>query len=264
MNRALRSPAFEESWASYYQWRGIPIESPAALLLHWPLPVYACLKALGFTLVPEAGMRRKLTVVYAGVREEIAFIPIFGELALLFPNTDLDLVMYGPSAETAVKKAIKDGLLRRVAVAPSAIILDSTSEYYRPSRQTSEHPDAIVALNAGLAAFRAWRHVIYLAAEFAIPFAITDFSEGGAFEVPLGLMEQALSSSVPPRKADEKNDYMSMKKVAQEVGLQDVEGAYTVLRQAQNRLGKLNEFMHPLSGLCRSLFALGPRTRSFG
>ncbi|KAJ7628352.1 hypothetical protein FB45DRAFT_918091, partial [Roridomyces roridus] len=177
MNRALRSPAFEESWASYYQWRGIPIESPAALLLHWPLSVYACLKALGFTPVHEGGMRRKLTVVYAGIREEIAFIPIFGELALLFPNTDLDLVMYGPSVETAVKRAIKDGRTqsRRPCVfeytSPTScgggtlrVILDSTSEYYRPSCQPSEHPDAIVALNTGVAALRAWRHVIYLAA----------------------------------------------------------------------------------------------------
>ncbi|KAJ7607724.1 hypothetical protein FB45DRAFT_716042, partial [Roridomyces roridus] len=57
-------PAFKDSWRSYYQWRGLPMTSPAALdlLFHWPLSVYACLKAAGITPVYEPGPRRKLTI----------------------------------------------------------------------------------------------------------------------------------------------------------------------------------------------------------
>jgi hypothetical protein len=47
-------PEFEHNWTSYYKWRGLPLKSPAALLLHWPLSVYRLLYLLGF--VPsEAG-----------------------------------------------------------------------------------------------------------------------------------------------------------------------------------------------------------------
>ncbi|KAJ7624603.1 hypothetical protein FB45DRAFT_923799 [Roridomyces roridus] len=162
-------PTFGESWTSYYEWRGLPIDSIAALLLHWPLAVNACLKELGFVSVAEE--RRKLTVFYLGARDEITFIPIFGELALLFPN---NLVYTSPT---------------RCGAGPVRVFLDSKSEYYRPSRNTSEHPDALVALNAGLGSFRSWMPVIVLAAEFSIPFAVTDYSESCAVQLRLDVME---------------------------------------------------------------------------
>jgi hypothetical protein len=123
-------PTFETNWTSYYQWRGLPMASPAAILLHWPLAVYACLKELGL-LQSATDLRKKLTVFYVGARVHIAipchlffftYQPLFrmkfalyrcrynfetssrrtlmppfsfGELALLIPNTDLDLVMFG-------------------------------------------------------------------------------------------------------------------------------------------------------------------------
>ncbi|KAJ6606055.1 hypothetical protein DFH09DRAFT_873065, partial [Mycena vulgaris] len=41
-------PSFEDTWTSYYQWRGLPMISPAVMLLHWLMSVYVCLKELGF------------------------------------------------------------------------------------------------------------------------------------------------------------------------------------------------------------------------
>ena len=63
-------PAFEHNWTSYYKWRGLPLESPAALLLHWPLSIYHLLYRLDF--VPSeteiAGSeRRKLKIHCIGV-----------------------------------------------------------------------------------------------------------------------------------------------------------------------------------------------------
>ncbi|KAJ7115964.1 hypothetical protein C8R44DRAFT_598642, partial [Mycena epipterygia] len=57
---------FEDTWRSYYQWRGLPMSSPAAILLQWPMSVYVCLKELG--LVPEnpAHPRQKVTIFYVG------------------------------------------------------------------------------------------------------------------------------------------------------------------------------------------------------
>jgi hypothetical protein len=61
-------PAFEHNWTSYYLWRGLPLKSPAALLLHWPLSIYRLLSLLG--LVPSesgASKRHELNIHLIGV-----------------------------------------------------------------------------------------------------------------------------------------------------------------------------------------------------
>ncbi|KAJ7918507.1 hypothetical protein B0H13DRAFT_2435766 [Mycena leptocephala] len=253
-------PTFEETWSSYYQWRGLPMTSPAAILLQWPMSVYACLKELGIepcVPVPVPGPRRKLTVFYVGARDEIAFIPVFGELALIFPNTDLDLVMFGPSAWTAVERARFHGVVRspRPCVfeytAPAScgsgtvrVLLDSNPKYYRPSRDPSEHPDAIVALNAGLGTYVSWHHVVLLSSEFGIPFAVTDYGHDCLAELRMDAIEQALTSTLPPPKtAEQTRYYATLKKVVEEAQIVDVEGTCAALRR--ERSAKLNEFMEP-------------------
>jgi len=81
---------------SYYKWRGLPLKSLAILLLHWPLSIYRLLYLLGF--VPsenDRGGRRKLNIHCLGIEAELNALPVFGELALLLPNTDVDIVMFG-------------------------------------------------------------------------------------------------------------------------------------------------------------------------
>ncbi|KAJ7837269.1 hypothetical protein B0H13DRAFT_2421967 [Mycena leptocephala] len=253
-------PTFEETWSSYYQWRGLPMTSPAAILLQWPMSVYACLKELGIepcVPVPVPGPRRKLTVFYVGARDEIAFIPVFGELALNFPNTDLDLVMFGPSAWTAVERARMHGVVRspRPCVfeytAPAScgsgtirVLLDSNPTYYHPSRDPSEHPDAIISLNAGLGTYISWHHVILRSFEFGIPFAVTDYNQGCLAQIRMGSIEQALTSTLPPPKSAEQiGYYATLKKVVEEVQVVDVEATCAALRR--ERPVKLNGFMQP-------------------
>ncbi|KAJ6591572.1 hypothetical protein DFH09DRAFT_907151 [Mycena vulgaris] len=164
-------PTFEETWKSYYQWRGLPMTSPAASLLHWPMSVYACLKELGFVENPVSlGPRRKLTVFYVGVRvRDVSLACSFGELALHFPNTDLNLVMFEQNAAHSVKRAKARGITQSSLpcvfeyTAPAScgggavrIFLDSDPAYYRPFRERGGHPDAIVALNAGLGTYISW------------------------------------------------------------------------------------------------------------
>jgi hypothetical protein len=61
-------PVFEHNWTSYYEWRGLPLKSIAALLLHWPLSVYRLLYLLGFVSVEAGGnKRRKLKIHCLGV-----------------------------------------------------------------------------------------------------------------------------------------------------------------------------------------------------
>ncbi|KAJ6577738.1 hypothetical protein B0H19DRAFT_1121209 [Mycena capillaripes] len=253
-------PTFEETWSDYYKWRGLPMTSPAALLLQWPMSVYGCLKELGFEpLVSISGPRRKLTVFYLGARDEISFIPVFGELALNFPNTDLNLVMFGPTVRVAVEIARAQGVTRSFRpcvfeyTAPAAcgggtvrVLLDfnPAETYYRPSREPSEHPDALVALNAGLGTYISWHHVILLSSEFSIPFAVTDYCQASLAEVRMEAMAQALTSTLPPPKTTQQTGYQAtMKKVVAEVKIVDVEKTYSALRR--DRPTRFNEFMEP-------------------
>ncbi|KAJ7443081.1 hypothetical protein B0H11DRAFT_2251154 [Mycena galericulata] len=86
---------------------------------------------------------------------------------------------------------------------------EPNSEYYRPSRDPTEHPDAIVALNAGLGSYISWHHVILLSSEFGIPFAVTDYVQGSLAQVRMDAMEQALTSTLPPPKTTEQICYQA-------------------------------------------------------
>jgi hypothetical protein len=68
--------SFEHNWASYYEWWGLPIESPAALLLHWPLTVYRLLTIAGVIPMPSSETRRQLTVHMLGIEKEMDFLPM--------------------------------------------------------------------------------------------------------------------------------------------------------------------------------------------
>jgi len=71
-------PKFEDNWKSYYEWRGLSLNSPAALLLHWPLTVYHLLNQL--KLVPhspdQSSERKSLLIHYLGVEEELDYLPM--------------------------------------------------------------------------------------------------------------------------------------------------------------------------------------------
>ncbi|KAJ7624505.1 hypothetical protein FB45DRAFT_1060792 [Roridomyces roridus] len=256
-------PAFEESWRSYYEWRGLPITSPAALLLHWPLAVYACLKALGIAPVHNCGFRRSLTVHYIGAEDELTFLRVFGELALLFPNTDLDIIMFGPSVSKAVESGITMDYTESARplvfeyTSPAScgsgtirIFLDGHSTIYLPSRGSAEQPDAIVALHAGLGTDSSWYPVIYQAAELSIPFAVTDYDEASIMAIRLDLMEQALTCAQPSKgstRATEKEKALFdvFKRGLRDITVVDIQGAAARLRKADKRTTLLNDFMCP-------------------
>ncbi|KAJ7457457.1 hypothetical protein FB451DRAFT_1353730 [Mycena latifolia] len=183
--------AFEQNWASYYKWCGLPIESPAALLLHWPLTVYRLLTIAGIVPAPLSETRRQLTVHMLGIEREMDFLPIFGELALLLPNTDLKLVLFGPGAANLLKKAQNSprSLGAQSAVfkynAPKisgggSIRISLCGSFWDDAalaREGLQRPDALVACNAGLSSYPEWAPVVIAAHAFTIPFAVTDYNE---------------------------------------------------------------------------------------
>lgn len=69
-------PSFEHTWASYYKWRGLPLDSLAAQLLHWPMTIYRLLHQLGLAPLDVQTRRRHLTVHLLGVEKELNFLPM--------------------------------------------------------------------------------------------------------------------------------------------------------------------------------------------
>jgi hypothetical protein len=112
----------------------------------------------------------------------------FGELALLFPNTDIDIVMFGPPAYNLTRQA-----------KPSAIAAQKYAYEFRSPEQCGSGsiriqlykesaiwdpidilsrkmiPDALIGLNAGMSAFATWRPLFSTSRALSIPFAITKY-----------------------------------------------------------------------------------------
>lgn len=67
---------FEHTWEAYYKWRGLPMESPACLMLHWPLSVFRLLHILELVPSTPPTERRRLLIHYIGVERELDFLPL--------------------------------------------------------------------------------------------------------------------------------------------------------------------------------------------
>ncbi|TDL26530.1 hypothetical protein BD410DRAFT_524864 [Rickenella mellea] len=190
-NRKMPSfpTTFHHNWTSYYEWRGLPLESPAALLLHWPLSIYRLLYLL--KLVPDGPVmseRQKLLIYYVGAEKELDSLPVFGELALLLPNTDIEIVMFGPSLYDIVKKAKSRSLASREFVyeyrAPDEcgsgsvrIRLHKKSALWDPVEDFSRvpMPDVIIGLDSGISSYPSWHNIVGVSRALSIPFGVTEF-----------------------------------------------------------------------------------------
>ena len=75
------------SWEDYYKIRCIPLESPAALLLSFPLSIYYALLKHGAVPITVARMlRRQVRIHVVGIEKELNFLDMFKELGYLLPD----------------------------------------------------------------------------------------------------------------------------------------------------------------------------------
>ncbi|KAJ6583785.1 hypothetical protein B0H10DRAFT_2096488 [Mycena sp. CBHHK59/15] len=193
-----------KDWDSWYSWRRLPKESPAALLLHYPMSIYWLLVDTLRVANPKAGTsdgaRVPLNVQYIGAEVELNFLPLFSELALLLPYTDIKIVMFGQAVHAIVTKAKEShpkGLAAQASPtspvylynAPEEcgsgriqIFLHGTADHWVPADadpklSTYGKPDAIVSPNAGLGSYPAWHPVIAYVHATETPFGVTEYAE---------------------------------------------------------------------------------------
>ncbi|KAF9040178.1 hypothetical protein BDZ89DRAFT_1060578 [Hymenopellis radicata] len=191
------------NWESWYEWRGLSKESPAALLMSFPLSAYwlvtHCLQLTRASVGrPEKRVPLHLHVI--GAEVELNYLPLFSELALLLPYHDIKLVLFGPSVEKLVaiaKKSHRPSLAGKSSSsapvfayeAPKEcgsgrieIFLHGASSLWGPEMLSAANeyggrPDGAIALNAGLGAHRTWVPVIQSIHRAVMPFAITEYTE---------------------------------------------------------------------------------------
>lgn len=186
------------SWFDYYEWRCIPLHSPVALLLHWPLTIYrAAHIACAWSSTVET---RKLCIHYLGPEKELLQLAAFGELLALFPGVQVHIEFIGPAIpqQRDGEKIILCSYARCLDadcicnfssenLSQIAITSKSTSVtlqlrsglYHERYRDLAEDlfPHLIIAPNAGIAAYPSWLPTIELIKEMNVPAIFSDYCE---------------------------------------------------------------------------------------
>ncbi|CAK9213265.1 unnamed protein product [Sphagnum troendelagicum] len=204
---------FLTDWASYYEWRHLPLESPVALLLQWPLSLFyaLCLLQSQNGVAFPFGDNQILRIHYLGPERELSQLPVFGELLALLPGLQIYIDFIGPSVPISregeslkldgyakcldndcqcKKKASSLGNPRlelqgdKMAVSSSQgqiYLRFWTGLYHDRHSELGALPHLIFAANAGIAAFPSWRPTIELIETLQVPAFFTDYCEEAAF-----------------------------------------------------------------------------------
>ncbi|KAL2621152.1 hypothetical protein R1flu_001357 [Riccia fluitans] len=199
-------------WQSYYKWRDLPLESPVALLLHWPLTLYDAFSRISMrSPTLRADVEEGCCVHYLGPEREVNMLQVFAELLAFFPSRHLHIDMIGPGVPS-----VRDGELLDLREYPKCSDEDCLcktsfgSESRRCSRVTvklwrglyhdrysdmESSPQFIFAPNAGLAAFSSWQPTLKLISRSGIPAIFSDYCEEAA-ELALRSISSACTAPV--------------------------------------------------------------------
>ncbi|XP_050129777.1 uncharacterized protein LOC126606427 isoform X3 [Malus sylvestris] len=169
------------SWKEYYEWRSIPLHSPVALLLHWPLTIYYATQVAGLGSW-TSGISEKLYIHYLGPEKELLQLSLFSELHALFPNRNVHLELIGPlipQHRDCICKSSSKTVSGDVHTSePSAVTLQLRSGFYHDRYMDitkDSSPHLVIAPNAGIAAYSSWLPTIELIKDMNIPAVFSDY-----------------------------------------------------------------------------------------
>ncbi|KAM7261242.1 hypothetical protein ACFE04_026717 [Oxalis oulophora] len=187
------------TWEDYYEWRGIPLHSPVAILLQWPLTIYHATQFAGLRSL-DSEICDELYIHYLGPEKELSQLDVFGELIALFPGVQVHIEFVGPavpenrngeeinisnyarcndthcsckSSNETMRQFQKDG---RTSAVQLRLRRGLYHELYNDITKYS-FPDLVIAPNAGLAAYPSWLPTIELLKEIDVPTVFSDYCE---------------------------------------------------------------------------------------
>ncbi|XAR65006.1 hypothetical protein NMG60_11008939 [Bertholletia excelsa] len=189
-------------WEHYYEWRSIPLDSPVALLLHWPLTLYQAIQlAAAGKLIHE--IRNELRIHYLGPDKELHQLAAFGELRALFPGVEVHIELVGPAIpqfrngericiDSYANCADKQCSCNYSRENLSSLRVDRTSAVTIRLHKGHYHdlygdilkdslPHLIFAANAGIAVYKSWLPTIELIKELNVPAVFSDYCEEASY-----------------------------------------------------------------------------------
>ncbi|KAL5978522.1 hypothetical protein ACLOJK_029639 [Asimina triloba] len=164
------TPILLSGWSEYYNLRSLPLSSPAAVLLSYPLTVYHILTALSISSKNLLLKGREVIVHYLGPEGELDWMLAFAEIGhLLNGSGNLQIVMVGPEIPSDLS-GTTSGIGSRVRVNLVRGVYQEEATYL-PS------PHVVVALNSGLESGGSWVGALELIKSMSVPAFFTDQSE---------------------------------------------------------------------------------------
>jgi len=173
------------SWEDYYRLRSIPLTSPVALLLTFPLTIYYSIQRFGEVPLTVAKiLNRKLRIHVVGIEKELNFLDLFAEIGYLLPRhlpVELCLIcredMVPPKCTDLCQGDMPDNQLTENLTLK--VITGRYNESLDPNFDIgSGPPDMIIGCNAGLFAYKSWASVIdYLDCNSGVVGAFSDYNE---------------------------------------------------------------------------------------
>lgn len=175
------------TWTEYYRLRQLPLDSPVALLLTFPLTLYYSLVEFGEVPVTVARMlKRPLRVHVVGCEKELNLVDLFREVAFLLP-TELCVELTFVIRQDVLPPSLRDSNSCCVPLADN-LRVEFVSGTYGDSLDPlfdcgSGPPDMIIAFNAGLYAYESWRSVVrFLDRNRGVVGVFTDYNEMSAVQ----------------------------------------------------------------------------------
>uniref|UniRef100_A0A8D2LJ65 Zinc finger MYND-type containing 15 n=1 Tax=Varanus komodoensis TaxID=61221 RepID=A0A8D2LJ65_VARKO len=182
---------FFGSWKEYYQWRGLSLSAPPAVILTYPLTLYYIITQLAPQDFPELNILNKqsLKIHVVETGKEFGVLMVFWELSVLLPHVSLELLLVGdlvpPELDGQQFLLQRDVSVHGVSVQPG---LAPRSKGGRRELQLgfSARPyhllqapkaDLVIAFNSGLALKETWRSSLPRLQSLRVPAYFTECSE---------------------------------------------------------------------------------------
>ncbi|XP_033026045.1 zinc finger MYND domain-containing protein 15 [Lacerta agilis] len=181
---------FFGSWKEYYQWRGLPLGAPLAVLLSYPLTAYYIITQLAPQHFPELNILNKqslkIHVVEAG--KEFGVLMVFWELSVLLPHVSLELLFVGDALppqldgqQFLLQRDEEQGVSVRPGLAPRCKGGRRELQFGFSARPyhllQAPKPDLVIGFNSGFALKETWRSSLPRLQSLRVPAYFTECSE---------------------------------------------------------------------------------------
>nr|XP_056719554.1 zinc finger MYND domain-containing protein 15 [Euleptes europaea] len=181
---------FFGSWKEYYQWRGLPLGAPLAVILSYPLTTYYIITQLAPQHFPELNILNKqslrIHVVEAG--KEFGALMAFWELSVLLPHVSLELLFVGDTLPPELDGqqfllqrdeeqgvSVQSGLAARSKGGRRELQLGFSARPYHLLQ--APKPDLVIGFNSGFALKETWLSSLPRLQSLRVPAYFTECSE---------------------------------------------------------------------------------------